>query len=213
MASRLPRDRGSQAHDALRYAADDGVIRDTNRAGGLEGGMSNGETLVVRAAMKPIPTLMTPLASFDLDSTQRRTRLASGPTCARSRPRRWSPRPRWPSCLRTQYAAAKFGGDCVSDMVAAVAAYRSSPRCESRPSHRVHGRREDARGRCSRATDGCGVSSISTARSSAVAGIFGPTESSTRRGRGFREAEHRRARFACRCLGCRGGIAGESYSG
>ena len=58
---------GSLAHDEITYR-DGGYVRPTNRAGGLEGGMTNGEPLVLRAAMKPIPTLMRPLASVDLDS-------------------------------------------------------------------------------------------------------------------------------------------------
>lgn len=61
---------GSQVHDEIRHDAEHGVYRPTNRAGGLEGGMSNGETLVVRAAMKPIPTLMRPLPSVDLDTME-----------------------------------------------------------------------------------------------------------------------------------------------
>jgi chorismate synthase len=59
---------GSKAHDEILFDPARGFVRPTNRAGGLEGGMSNGEALVVRAAMKPIPTLMTPLASVDLDT-------------------------------------------------------------------------------------------------------------------------------------------------
>ena len=58
----LARRRGSEAHDEI----EPGLQRSTNRAGGLEGGMSNGEPIVVRAAMKPLPTLMRPLASVDL---------------------------------------------------------------------------------------------------------------------------------------------------
>src|SRR6185295_4189776 len=54
--------RGSQAHDEI----DPGLARRTNRAGGLEAGVSNGEEIVVRAAMKPLPTLMRPLDSVDL---------------------------------------------------------------------------------------------------------------------------------------------------
>jgi chorismate synthase len=61
---------GSLAHDEIHYEPSRGFVRPTNRAGGLEGGMTNGETLVVRAAMKPIPTLMTPLASVDLDTLE-----------------------------------------------------------------------------------------------------------------------------------------------
>src|SRR3954465_368328 len=54
--------RGSQAHDEIH----EGYVRETNRAGGIEAGVSNGEKTVVRAAMKPLPTLMKPLASVDL---------------------------------------------------------------------------------------------------------------------------------------------------
>ncbi len=61
---------GSRAHDEILYDAERGFHRPTNHAGGLEGGMSNGEPLVVRAAMKPIPTLMTPLASVDIDTLE-----------------------------------------------------------------------------------------------------------------------------------------------
>ncbi len=61
---------GSQAHDEILFDRSRGFVRPTNRAGGLEGGMTNGEQLVVRAAMKPIPTLMTPLASVDLDTLE-----------------------------------------------------------------------------------------------------------------------------------------------
>jgi chorismate synthase len=57
--------RGSEAHDEI-VRDERGVHRTTNRAGGIEGGVSNGEEIVVRAAMKPLPTLMQPLASVDL---------------------------------------------------------------------------------------------------------------------------------------------------
>ncbi|MFZ5639863.1 MAG: chorismate synthase [Bacillota bacterium] len=56
---------GSQVHDELFYSGEKGFFRQTNRAGGLEGGITNGEPLVLRAAMKPIPTLYTPLRSVD----------------------------------------------------------------------------------------------------------------------------------------------------
>ena len=62
--------RGSQAHDPIHHIAGHGFTRPTNHAGGLEGGMTNGEPLVLRAAMKPIPTLMRPLASVDLDTLE-----------------------------------------------------------------------------------------------------------------------------------------------
>src|SRR5262249_3791457 len=63
----LARLRGSQAHDEI-LRDDRGVHRETNRAGGIEGGVSNGEDIVVRAAMKPLPTLMRPLRSVDLET-------------------------------------------------------------------------------------------------------------------------------------------------
>ncbi|MPM65914.1 Chorismate synthase [bioreactor metagenome] len=57
---------GSQAHDEIFYEAQKGYYRKTNHAGGIEGGMSNGEDIIVRAIMKPIPTLMTPLQSVNI---------------------------------------------------------------------------------------------------------------------------------------------------
>ena len=57
---------GSRAHDALALGPDGAVVPQTNRAGGIEGGMSTGQPLVVRAAMKPLSTLMRPLASVHL---------------------------------------------------------------------------------------------------------------------------------------------------
>lgn len=62
-AAALP---GSRVHDEIVLAPDGSVARPTNRAGGLEGGVTNGQPLVVRAAMKPISTLMKPLRSVDL---------------------------------------------------------------------------------------------------------------------------------------------------
>ena len=59
---------GSQIHDEMFFDEQGEVYRRTNRAGGLEGGMTNGEEVVVKAAMKPIPTLMTPLHSVDIAS-------------------------------------------------------------------------------------------------------------------------------------------------
>lgn len=61
---------GSQVHDPIYYDAGEGFYRTTNGAGGLEGGVTNGEILVLRAAMKPIPTLMKPLASVDVTTKE-----------------------------------------------------------------------------------------------------------------------------------------------
>lgn len=56
---------GSQVHDEIFYSAQQGFYHGTNKAGGLEGGITNGENLVVKGAMKPIPTLMKPLKSIN----------------------------------------------------------------------------------------------------------------------------------------------------
>ncbi|WP_211271297.1 chorismate synthase [Corynebacterium crudilactis] len=61
------RRRGSEAHDEM-FLDDNGVYRNTNRAGGLEGGMTNGETLRVRAGMKPISTVPRALKTVDLSN-------------------------------------------------------------------------------------------------------------------------------------------------
>ncbi len=58
---------GSQVHDEIFYCGDKGAFnRKTNNAGGIEGGMTNGEVVIARAVMKPIPTLMKPLRSVDI---------------------------------------------------------------------------------------------------------------------------------------------------
>lgn len=60
--------RGKEVHDEIFY--DGGFYRQTNRAGGIEGGMSNGEEIVLRVAMKPIPTLMKGLKTVDFESKE-----------------------------------------------------------------------------------------------------------------------------------------------
>jgi chorismate synthase len=61
---------GSQAHDEIFWSDGRGFYRETNRAGGLEGGMTTGEPVVVRTAMKPLPTLTQPLRSVDISTKQ-----------------------------------------------------------------------------------------------------------------------------------------------
>ncbi|MCL6643123.1 MAG: chorismate synthase, partial [Candidatus Bipolaricaulota bacterium] len=61
---------GSECHDEIFYDERSGYSRATNRAGGLEGGVTNGERLIVRVAMKPLSTLRRPLASVDMKSKQ-----------------------------------------------------------------------------------------------------------------------------------------------
>lgn len=62
--------RGSQVHDEIMYSPERGFYRATNRLGGFEGGMTNGEQIVVRGVMKPIPTLYKPLRSVDIDTLE-----------------------------------------------------------------------------------------------------------------------------------------------
>jgi chorismate synthase len=71
--------RGSKAHDGIFYARGRGFFRKTNNAGGVEGGMTNGENIVLQAAMKPISTLRRPLASVNV-----RTKKAVSATVERS---------------------------------------------------------------------------------------------------------------------------------
>lgn len=59
---------GSQVHDEIFWSRKEGFYRKTNMAGGIEGGMSNGELVMLRAVMKPIPTLYKPLRSVDMAS-------------------------------------------------------------------------------------------------------------------------------------------------
>lgn len=61
---------GADAHDPILYSEERGIHRPSNRAGGFEGGMTNGEPLVIRAAMKPLSTLYKPLPSVDLATRQ-----------------------------------------------------------------------------------------------------------------------------------------------
>jgi chorismate synthase len=114
---------GSEAHDEIFYSEERGYYRETNRSGGLEGGMTTGEPLIVRVAMKPIPTLTKPLRSVDIATREPAQAL----------------RERTDSCvvpaagvvgeamLAIVLAGAyrdKFGGDHIDDVRAALAAYR-----------------------------------------------------------------------------------------
>lgn len=59
---------GSEVHDAIFFSKERGFFRKTNNAGGIEGGVSNGEPIVARCCMKPISTLMNPLASVNINT-------------------------------------------------------------------------------------------------------------------------------------------------
>jgi chorismate synthase len=110
--------RGSQAHDEIRPDR----RRDTNHAGGVEGGMSNGEEIVVRAAMKPLPTLMKPLASVDLQTSEPANALVerSDVAAVEALAVVAEAAVAWELAV---LAKDKFGGDAIGDFVAAHAAY------------------------------------------------------------------------------------------
>jgi chorismate synthase len=113
--------RGSQAHDEI-FRDERGVYRETNRAGGIEGGVSNGEELVVRAAMKPLPTLMRPLRSVDLASGEAGEALVERSDVAAVEALSVVAEASVAFEL-ARAAREKFGGDAVGDFVATYRAY------------------------------------------------------------------------------------------
>jgi chorismate synthase len=114
--------RGSEAHDEIYRSEARGLYRETNRAGGLEGGMSNGEEIVVRAAMKPLPTLMQPLASVDLQTGEPATALVerSDVSAVEALAVVAEAAVAWELA---RAAREKFGGDALADFVGAWRAY------------------------------------------------------------------------------------------
>ena len=113
---------GDQVHDAIFHSKERGFWRETNRAGGVEGGISNGSPLRVRAYMKPIPTMLTPLPSVDLITRQPvQARYERSDVCA------------VPAAAVVVEAVVawvladalleKFGGDSLGDLKAALEAY------------------------------------------------------------------------------------------
>jgi chorismate synthase len=113
--------RGSQAHDEI-HRDERGLYRKTNHAGGVEAGMSNGEEIVVRAAMKPLPTLMRPLASVDLETGEPGEALVERSDTAAVEALAVVAE----AGVAWELAAAareKFGGDALADFVAAYHAY------------------------------------------------------------------------------------------
>src|SRR4051812_26629187 len=113
--------RGSEAHDEI-VRDEAGLRRETNRAGGIEGGMSNGEEIVVRAAMKPLPTLMQPLASVDLQTGEPAQALVerSDVSAVEALAVVAEAAVAWELA---RAAREKFGGDALGDFVAAWRAY------------------------------------------------------------------------------------------
>ena len=113
--------RGSEAHDEI-FRDERGYYRETNRAGGIEAGISNGEEIVVRAAMKPLSTLMRPLRSADLESGEPGEALVERSDVAAVEALAVVAE----ACVGFELARAareKFGGDALEDFVAAHRAY------------------------------------------------------------------------------------------
>lgn len=120
-AAALP---GSAVHDPIAFDATSGYVRLSNNAGGIEGGMSNGEAVVLRAAMKPIPTLMRPLPTVDVetheiaDAATERSDVCAVPAAAIVAEAEVA------MVLADAYCRA-FGENSVSDVQAALSRYRS----------------------------------------------------------------------------------------
>jgi chorismate synthase len=115
---------GSEAHDEIFWSQERGYYRETNHAGGLEGGMTNGLPLSVRAAIKPISTLTKPLRSVDTESKEpaqalrERTDSTVVPAAAVVAEAM--------VCLTlARCYREKFGGDHIDDVLAAVDAYKN----------------------------------------------------------------------------------------
>jgi chorismate synthase len=113
--------RGSEAHDEI-FRGEGGLYRETNRAGGIEAGVSNGEEIVVRAAMKPLPTLMRPLRSVDLETGAPGEALVERSDTAAVEALSVVAE----AAVAFELARAaieKFGGDALGDFVAAYRSY------------------------------------------------------------------------------------------
>jgi len=114
---------GSEVHDSILYDSERGYTRPTNRAGGLEGGVTNGEDVLVRAFMKPISTLRRGLPSVDIETLEphrsqwERSDVTAVPACGVV----------CEAMLAVVLAAAmrdKFGGDSLGEMQRNYDGYR-----------------------------------------------------------------------------------------
>jgi chorismate synthase len=114
---------GSQAHDEIFYDDERGFHRHTNRAGGVEGGMTTGDPLVVRGWMKPLPTLTKPLRSVDI-ATHEPAEALRERTDSCTVPAAGVVGEAMVAFVLADAYRRKFGGDHIDDVRAAVAAYR-----------------------------------------------------------------------------------------
>jgi chorismate synthase len=113
---------GSQAHDEIFYGDGRGYYRETNRSGGLEGGMTTGAPLVVRGSMKPLPTLTKPLRSVDIATHQPAEALRER-TDSCTVPAAGVVGEAMVAFVLADAYRSKFGGDHVDDLRTALRAY------------------------------------------------------------------------------------------
>jgi chorismate synthase len=114
---------GSEAHDEIFWSEERGYHRETNHAGGLEGGMTNGQPLSVRAAIKPISTLTKPLRSVDTETKQPAQALRER-TDSTVVPAAAIVAEAMVALTLARAYREKFGGDHIDDVVAALEAYK-----------------------------------------------------------------------------------------
>ncbi|HEY2142509.1 MAG TPA: chorismate synthase [Solirubrobacteraceae bacterium] len=113
---------GSQAHDEIFFSPERGYYRETNRSGGLEGGMTTGESLIVRGAMKPLPTLTKPLRSVDTETHEPAQALRER-TDSCTVPAAGVVGEAMVALVLADAYRRKFGGDHIDDVRDAVRAY------------------------------------------------------------------------------------------
>ena len=113
---------GSEAHDEIFFSPERGYYRETNRAGGLEGGMTTGEPLIVRGAMKPLPTLTKPLRSVDI-ATHEPAQALRERTDSCTVPAAGVVVEAMVALVLADAYRQKFGGDHIDDVLEAVRAY------------------------------------------------------------------------------------------
>jgi chorismate synthase len=113
---------GSQAHDEIFFSSERGYYRETNHAGGLEGGMTTGCPLVVRGAMKPLPTLTKPLRSVDIETHEPAQALRER-TDSCTVPAAGVVGEAMVAFVLADAYRRKFGGDHIDDVRQAVGAY------------------------------------------------------------------------------------------
>ena len=118
---KLASERGSAAHDEI-FRDEQGFYRSTNRAGGIEAGMTNGEPVIVSCSMKPLPTLMRPLKSVDLETKEPGNALVERSDVSAVEALAVVAE----AVVAYELAAAareKFGGDSIGDFITARDAY------------------------------------------------------------------------------------------